>query len=1059
MKFFSFFRVVSSSLLFTAATMHAEESVSLAGQWRFALDDAKKGIAAKWYAGELKPSADEPAQIALPGSTDEAKAGHPNKQKPDYSGLYRPHVYTGPAWYQREIEIPDGWQGKHVTLFLERNHWTNHVWLDDRDCGAQDSLIAPQLFDLGHVAPGKHRLTICVDNTLKYDLGPFPSINYEGTQTNWNGIVGAIELRGADPIALTHLEIYPDLAGKKIKVVATVANRTSAAANGQLQLSVADANGKAQGSPATAAYSSSETESTVTAEVPMGDDFKTWDEFAPNLYTLKVVLAADPSRSEQSAVFGMRQLTIQGTQFAMNGRPLMLRGTLECAIFPLTAYPSMDVPAWRRIFQIEKSYGLNFMRCHSWCPPEAAFAAADLEGVMLQVEGPNANIYYGNQPREAFIEKELLRMVHTYGNHPSFCLMTLGNECEFATPELGKIPAHWLDLLIQADSRHFYASASGGKPVANRQWTERGSGGVTDSTEHNLIGILNEEGGPNPGPHASPFAIYPNSPIVDHEPGQWAVYPNLDEIKKYTGVLEPRNFALVRDDLQAKGMLDQAPRFFEASGRLAGLLYKATVEENLRTPGLGGFSLLDLHDYPGQGTALIGILDPFWDSKGIVTPEEFHRHTGAVVPLLLFPKRCYATNEHFKAQAELSQFGPADLAGIHPRWKIEDDGGNEIASGALPPIDAPTGKLAELGAIDAPLAQAKHPGKYTITLSIDGTAYSNHWDVWIYPPVGQVATPAGVAVAQTWEEARAALAAGKKVVFFPKRLDPAQSRGGAFRPVYWSPVWIKSNPGTMGILLDPKHPLFAQFPTEFFGDWQWYNLLEKSRTMILNETPKDYHPLVQVIDNFARNDRLGSVFETALGQGQLLVCTLPVFGSALPESAQFLRSLYAYVDSPAFQPKAALDLDTLDKLFTIVPSHLQALGVTVLKADSELPNYPPSAAIDGDPASFWHANTTPLPHYLILDLGKSMTVKGLTYLGRQDSANGRIKQFRIYLGNDPKAFGKPVAEGEFANVTTLQICVFPHPASGRYLKLEALSEVSGQPFTTAAEVDLQFEAP
>ena len=1038
-----------------ALACRAEEAVSLAGKWHFALDDGKKGVAAKWYATALK-AGDGTSEIDLPGSTDQAKAGHPNPAKPDLQGLYRPNVYAGPAWYQREIEIPATWQGKRVTLFLERNHWTNRVWLDDQDLGTQDSLIAPQVFDLGaDVAPGTHRLTICVDNTLKYNLGPFTSINYEGTETNWNGIIGAIELRAADPVAITHLEVYPDLAGKKVKVVATVANGTGAAASGQLQLTVADADGKAQGRPATAAYSSGDAESTVTAEVPMGDDFKTWDEFSPHLYTLKAALAADPSHSEQTVTFGMRQLAQQGTQFTLNGRPLMLRGTLECAIFPLTAYPAMDVPAWRRIFQIEKSYGMNFMRCHSWCPPEAAFAAADLEGVMLQVEGPAANIYYGEQPREAFIEKELLRMVRTYGNHPSFCLMTLGNECEFNTPEHGKLPAHWLELLIGADPRHFYASSSGGTPVAGRQWTERGSGGISGpNTLIELTAIHKEQGGPNPGAGASPFALYPNRPIIDHEAGQWAVYPNFDEMKKYTGVLEPKNFAIVQADLEAKGMLDQAPLFFKASGQVAGLLYKESIEQNLRTPGLAGFSLLDLHDYPGQGTALIGILDPFWDSKGIVTPEEHQRYDGAVVPLLVFPKRCYATNEHFKGQAKLSQFGPVNLPGAHAVWTIKGADGSEIASGGFPAADLPTGKLADLGEIDASLDKAREPGKYTLTLSLEGTPYSNHWDLWIYPPAGKVDAPAGVAVAQSWDEARAALAAGKTVAFFPKRLDPAQSRGGDFKVLYWSPVWMKSNPGTMGILCDPKHPLFAKFPTDFFGDWQWWNLLQPSHTVILNETPKDYRPLVQVIDNFSRNDRLGSVFETAAGSGKLLVCTLPVLGSSLPEAAQFLRSLYGYIGSDAFQPKPALDLGTLDKLFTIHPSHLQTLGATVLKTDSQLPEFPGANAIDGDPASFWHSSETPQPHYLILDLGKTMKVKGLTYLGRQDAANGRIKQFRVYVGENADDLGSPAGEGTFTDITTPQTFALPHPASGRYVKFESLSEVNGRPFASAAEVDL-----
>jgi hypothetical protein len=1035
-------------LLGLSLAARAEESVSLAGKWRFSRDDAKKGAAARWYAKELKPSGDEPAEIALPGSTDQANAGHPNPAKPDLAGLYRPNVYAGPAWYQREIEIPSGWEGKRVTLFLERNHWTNRVWLDDKDCGTQDSLIAPQVFDLGTgLAPGKHRLTICVDNTLKYDLGGFASINYAYTQTNWNGIIGAIELRAADPVAISHLEVYPDLAGKKIKVVAQIANLTGAAAEGQLQLSVADADGKAQGTPATAAYSSSEAESTVTAEVPMGDDFKVWDQFSPNLYTLKAVLQSPGLHSEQEASFGMRELGRKGTQFMLNGHPIFLRGTLECAIFPLTGFPPTDVDSWRRIYRIEKSYGLNFIRFHSWCPPEAAFAAADREGVYVQAEGPDANIYFGGDAKvDAFLEKEFARTVETYGNHPSFLLMSLGNE-NAVSGGGEKLLTRWVDRMISTDPRHLYNSASCGTSTPNIEYTE-------------LIDGRGVRGPGTTGDLRDQVAKYA-FPFVGHEIGQWAVYPDFDEMKKYTGVLAPKNFEIIRDDLARKGMLDEAPRFFQATGHLAALLYKEEIEVLLRTPGLGGFSLLDLHDYPGQGTALVGILDPFWDSKGFVTPQEHARYAESVVPLLRLPKRVYATGETLTAQAQLAQYGPGDLAEVHPSWTVKDAGGQEIASGSLPALQAPAGKLSDLGTLSVPLAKAHAPCKATVTVSLDGTSYANSWDIWIYPPAAPVSAPPDVTVATAWDDAKEALAAGRKVVFFPRRINGKASRQGWLEPIFWSPVWFHTDPATMGILCDPRHPIFAEFPTEFYGDWQWWNLVNRSRSIILDGTPKDFRPIVQVIDNFQRNDKMGNLFEASVGNGQLLVCTLPLLGSTEPEAVQLLRSLYRYAGSPAFRPKAPLGLDTLDALFVPAPSRLQALGVTVFKADSEAAEYPASNAIDGDPATFWHTRwqpaPDPLPHSLILDLGKDMTVMGLAYLPRQDSSAGRIKQYRFYVAESPEAMGPPVAEGEFPDGNALQTVMFATPARGRYVKLEALSEVNGQAVTSVADIDLMLQ--
>ena len=875
----------------------ADESMSLAGKWRFSRDEGKTGVTEKWYAAELKTEGDGPKVISLPGTTDEAKAGNPNPKQPSLDGLYRPNVYTGPAWYQREVDIPPGWGGKHITLFLERNHWVTHAWLDDRDLGTRDSLISPHVYDLGAtVSPGPHRLTVCEDNTLIHNLGEFVSINYEGTQTNWNGIVGRMELRAADPVAISDVQVYPDVDRKQIQVVTTIENITNTQTNGILRLTVTDAAGTLTGSAVTTPFSASNATAAVTIAVPMGEHPKLWDEFSPNLYRLKVALTSSkPGCSSQKEVtFGMRKLATQGTQFTMNGRPLMLRGTLECAIFPRTGYPPTDVESWRRIYQIEKSYGLNFIRFHSWCPPDAAFTAADEEGIMIQAEGPRANVSVGKEPSaDDFSESELKRIVQTYGNHPSFCLMSIGNEFGGTAPIL----EYWVEMLIEADSRHLYSSASYGQPTTNIEWVETSKG----------------RGIHGPGTESDATAIVARwkVPHVGHEIGQWTFYPDFAEIRKYTGVLKAKNFELVRDSLKAKGMGDEGHAFFEATGHEAVLLYKEEIENLLRTPGFAGFSLLDLHDYPGQGTALIGLLDPFWDSKGFITPEEHKRYCGTTVPLLRFPKRTYATTESFVAKAESTNFGPADLHGIEPEWTIRETGGEVIASGTLASLDLPTGKLSELGDIAAPLDKVEKAGMCTVTLSLKNTGYSNSWDIWVYPAPASIDPPANVAVSHAWDDAtRAALAQGKRVVLFPT-LDPAHSLMGSFKPVFWSPVWFHRDPATMGILCDPKSRLFTQFPNDGYSNWQWWNLIEGSRTMILDDTPAGFRPLVQVIDNFARNDKLGNVFEAKVGSGSLLVCTLNLTDQTQPETKAFLSSLYAYAD--VFKPTQTLDLPTLDK--------------------------------------------------------------------------------------------------------------------------------------------------
>ena len=878
-----------------------KEPVSLAGQWRFALDPLREGIAKQYFNRSL------PEHITLPGSTDQAKKGMPNPDKPTMDGLYRLYLYEGPAWYQRDIQIPAEWQGKRISLFLERTHWDTSVWIDDKSVGAQDSLISPHVYDLGdNLAAGTHRLTICVDNTRKMDLGRFVSINYSGTQTNWNGLIGRLELRAEDPVSIADVEIYPDVDHRLAKLRVVVTNTLGQPARGELLLEASGPQGAEKVPARNVKFTASQARTVVFTELPMGNNARLWDEFFPSLYKLTVSMSARSGsrifNGRQTVRFGMRKFATRGTQFTMNGRPVFLRGTLECAIFPLTGYPPTDVASWRRIYRIIKSYGLNFIRFHSWCPPDAAFAAADIEGVMVQAEGPQANVPAGvDKRRDAFMEQELLRMVRTYGNHPSFCLMTLGNEYGGSDAVL----SHWVDMLIKEDPRHLYSSASSAQVTANRQFTESGQprGVQGPGTDMDFREAIAKE----------------RRPLIGHEIGQWTFFPIFEETKKYTGVLAAKNFDLVRDDLDAKHLLDLEPRFVQATGHHAALLYKEEVEILMRTPGHAGFSLLDLHDYPGQGTALIGVLDPFWDSKGFVAPETHRRYCGPTVPLARMKKRTFTTDESFAAEAAIAHFGPADIARAQPVWSMRDEEDTEVASGSLPALYVPTGKLTPLGAINASLAKARAPAKLTVTVALEGTTFANDWDIWVYPAGPLPSAPADLMIFRRWDEAtKAALGNGKKVILFPEAMSSSQSLPGRFLPVFWSPIWFpEQRPNTMGILCDPKHPALAQFPTEYYSNWQWYELLQNSRTVILNDTPVSYRPIVEVIDNFARNNKLGNLFEARVGGGSLLVCTmdLPRLAADLPAAKQLLRSLYVYAGSDSFRPSQELKVALLDKLF------------------------------------------------------------------------------------------------------------------------------------------------
>ena len=912
------------------------KSVSLAGEWRFKLDPHEEGLSAEWFRTTL------PDRINLPGSCQQA--GYGTKPAAASVGRLTPtYRYDGLTWYQRDIDIPPAWQGKRIEVFLERCLWESHSWLDARPLGTQNSLSTPHLYDLGLVPPGRHVLTVCVDNRYKLPIGTWTHAITDDTQGRWNGLIGRLELRATDPVWVHDLQIYPDVGRAVVTIRGQLGNITGENGAGILRtrLSYQGSDSRAakeQTTPVhwTPAGGSFEAEiSMAAAGVPV----QPWDEFTPRLY--RVEAALDDSKTPATATFGFHRLAERDRQITLNGRPILLRGPVDECVYPLTGYPPMDKAAWRRVLGICQSYGFNHMRFHSWCPPEAAFEAGDELGFLFQVEVPlwtmDAPLFGKLLPRDQFIRDELDRILDTYGNHPSFALMAMGNESGGA-----------LDTLVTQgrarDPRHLYREEGG--DTAHGDYVEAGRRGVygprTDWDRWATGGgWIAGESGNQP---ASATAV----PTVLHEAGQWAMYPDFNQIKKYTGVMRPDNFEAYRRSLEAAGMLDQDAAFAHASGELSVLLYKEEIEGSLRTWPLGGFQILEARDYPGQGTALVGWLDAFWDSKGLITPAQFRRFCAPTVCLLRMPKRVWTTADTFEAQAEVSNYSPLTVKSATD-WSLTDAQGREVARGTLPSRRLETGHVTVTGMVHATLVDVPAPAQLTMHVALaELPTVENTWKVWVYPaqlpPAPPVVQP--VRVVHAFDtDTRAALAAGERVLLFASPKELGNAVPGSFMPVFWDTRLFKQT-GTMGILCDPKHPALAGFPTEAHSDWQWADLLgrfsaadslrvagappsvyqpmndaaydvsDRSKAIILDKTPSDYRPIVQVIDNYDRNHKLGAIFEAKVGAGSVLVCALDLETDQdkRPSARQLFRSLMAYVSSDRFQPTQAFTAAELDAL-------------------------------------------------------------------------------------------------------------------------------------------------
>lgn len=919
-------------------------SLDLSGTWRFQLDRENNGVSSQWFNRPLTST------ITLPGSLPGAGIGDPITVDTKWTGdildksyytaaEFAPYRrpgnikipfwlqpgthYVGAAWFQRDIEIPASWNGRHIELELERPHWKTTVWLDERELGSNDSLSVAHAYDLGvSVAPGLHRLTIRVDNTLAPDIGHNSHSITDHTQGNWNGIVGRIELKSSPPVWIEDLQVQPRIADR----VAIVHGQLRSENHQPFPAKVHVAGGPTTGDDQPARDATVAADGSFALDYPLEPNAPLWDEFSPSLHRIDVAL---DNGEKREVVFGLRKMTTEGRQLKINGRTIFLRGTLDCAAFPRTGHPPTDVASWEKELRTIQAHGLNHIRFHSWCPPEAAFVAADKLGVYLQVEvasWPNWSTTLGDgKPVDDWINRETTRILRAYGNHASFVMLCAGNEPggEHFTPWL----SGWVARQQAADSRRLYTAGAGWPEVPENDYHVRSEPRIQHWGE-GLDSRINHLAPETRSDYRDFIGARP-APVVSHEIGQWCAYPNFAEMPKYTGYLKPKNFEIFRASLEAHHMLDQAHDFLIASGKLQALCYKEDIESALRTPEMGGFQLLGLSDFPGQGTALVGVLDAFWEDKGYISAAEFRRFCGPTVPLARLDKRVFTSDEHLAADIDIAHFGGANLSGVTADWSLVDDSKRVVARGEFARRDISTGGLTRVGHLDLALTGIHTPAHYKLTVTLDQSPIENDWDIWIYAPASEVVAPAPAGLLVTAEldsVAQAKLEKGGNVLLTipPSRVagDPARGKIAlGFSSIFWNTAWTHGQaPHTLGILCAPHHPALANFPTEAYSNWQWWYPITHASAMILDPLPTELHPIVQVIDDWVTSRKLALIFEARVGQGRLIVTSIDLNGEALdPVRRQLRASLLAYAVSPRFDPTVAVSIEQVHTLIAKAP--------------------------------------------------------------------------------------------------------------------------------------------
>ncbi|MBR6945216.1 MAG: beta-glycosidase [Prevotella sp.] len=924
MKKFATILILSLIPLLSVAQQRSEY-IDLQGNWMFSLDPE----------GSVTPSTRLVDEIRLPGTTDTNRKGNVLKDTLQTGHLSRLYSYVGKAWYKQYVDIPENWKNKRIVLFMERTK-PSTVFIDGKEVGSQNNISTPQEYTLtDFLKPGRHILTVMIDNSehrVPKQLISNSHAYTEDTQTNWNGMLGSILLKATDPLFIEDIQLTVDGTQKTLNMDTRLRGAIKKKINLNYLLIPWGADygivvAKQEIQP------TKETQHRITLTY-RNDSLDLWSEHHPTLYRMRVEIDNGDAKEK---VFGLRTFKTKGTQFYINDRLTFLRGKHDACVFPLTGHVPMDVGSWRRYLQICKGYGINHIRFHSWCPPEAFFLAADIEGVYLQPELP----FWGKFDKEDlslmdFLYKEGMNILLTYGHHPSFVMFALGNELSgdidamkrfingYRKIDKTKLFTFGSNTFLgyggwNDEMDYFTTCRNGGEKWGTFDTHTRGSFSFADVFDG---GIINNTY-PNTLINFSKAIAGVPMPVISHEIGQFQTYPDYREINKYNGVLYPYNLKEFQRRLQKAGMLDQALDFHKASGALSVQLYKADIEMDLRTPGFGGFQLLDIQDYPGQGSAYVGILDAFMESKDLTTPTEWRQWCNEVVPLLSWKGYTWK-NDAWEGDIQIANYSETSLKGKQLSWTIQYPDGRKHSSESFT-INNDSIGLFTAAHVRGSLADIQKATRLDLVLQIEGTLYHNTYPMWVYPENNiQAADTKGIIITNTLsDEIVKKLQQGAKVLYMPDTTSMGKNRndivrtqtvGGLFQTDYWNYGMFKTisgnnkrpvSPGTLGILTDPEHPIFKDFPTDSHTNWQWFPMIKASNPSILDETEKNYRPIVQVIDNIERNHKLGLIYEYTVGKGKILVCMSPLNQlQQYPEARQLYKSILHYMQSETFQPAA-----------------------------------------------------------------------------------------------------------------------------------------------------------
>ena len=954
--------------------------ILLNGKWHVVLEDGTTG------------------QMDLPGTLDENGIGHRDvganqwhpdavlgnaageidKDAPIATRFTRRHTYEGEARISRKITVPD--YGTDRLFVLAERARALRLLVDGEACAVfrQGTLSTPYIFELTGAAPGEHEFTFLSDNS--YPGMPKAAICYSSaatdeTQTNWNGILGECSMYTRPQNFIDSLRVYPravkkeeknkaggyvldvcvELApgAKKVYKDAKIILQSEALAAGELEdtqtlTEIISYSGEGLAEAGTDKEENPKTMEIWFRDLPLRENVKLWDEDEGNLYEMAVTLdngisAEDKggSTAECRTRFGIRSFGDNGSgRLALNGRAIFLRGEANCAEYPETGHPPMTIPEWKEMLLKYRSYGINFVRFHSHCEPEAAFAAADELGMLLQPELSHwdPKDAFGTEESYRYYRAELVDLLKTYANHPSFVMLTLGNELQ-AQDEGRERMRELVRTAKRMDPTRLYANGSnafygeeGCDPESDFYTSQSCKDVVIRGTFSGMRGYLNEN-------YPSADRTYDEAmaeirkeyqkPVFSFEVGQFEVLPDFEELESFHGISDPVNLKLIKKRVEERGLLPTWEKYVEATGELSRLAYREEIEAAMRTRELSGISLLGLQDFPGQGTALVGMMNSHLEPKpyDFARPERFREFFQECRILVKLPHYTYEAGERLIAEVEAANFGKRNIEGVFcwtlaGKKSVSENGNCEpaeikskntvIATGEDTEITiCRPGSYTEVGSLDIPLDFVEKNTALTLKVRIGDSISA--YPIWVYRKTTPVC-PENVYETRAFDvKTREILQNGGRVYLSPDadKESLPNSIKTQFTTDFWSVGTFADQEGGMGQLIDTEHPIFKEFPTDFHTDWQWWIMATK-RAVIL---PHPMKTIITEMDSYAFLRPMAQMIEFRCLKGKVLLSTMELHKSQqYPEVRALQASIYTYLSGENFEPAEEITEEELSML-------------------------------------------------------------------------------------------------------------------------------------------------